>query len=270
MNTCKRCAIGALHAGRADYNSSPLKGMTICGRCHTGTTRLIQRHLCVSCANRQYEYLKGRNAKGTKPVKLPPLDQRSITYLTGGAVKTRTIAHTVDMTELVVAVIRHEQLRVTFGYGAPAAMETGWPDDEFDRSIPNDVDAVLADIQDVPYSAHEPAAAPLAASVLADVAVPLPAALDVVHEEPAADVESDQLQALRDALERDDRDVPVSMPTMWRRATKKLCQKARRQVRVSNVTVSLLRNVGALPAPVPLIVPEPTPRPFYSANLFAD
>jgi hypothetical protein len=106
---------------------SPLKGMTICGRCHTGTTRLIGKHLCVSCANRQYEYLKGRNAKGTKPVKLAPLEPRKIRFMSGSAPKTLYMPLTVDTEELIIAALRDSKDTVRFGFsgemrGAPAQL----------------------------------------------------------------------------------------------------------------------------------------------------
>ncbi|MFP3786473.1 hypothetical protein, partial [Burkholderia sp. SIMBA_024] len=58
-------------------------------------------------------------------------------------------------------------------------------------------------------------------------------------------------------------DAPLSMPTMSRRAAKKLRQQARRQVRVSNVTGGLLRGIGALPPAAPAVVPMPV-APSYS------
>lgn len=135
MITCKRCAIGALHAGRADYNPSPFRGMTICGRCHRGTTRLIHAHICVSCFNRSRELRLGKNGKGTAPVRLAKLDRRSITYRAGGVVKTRTIAETVDTVELMVAVLRDEEHAPQFGWCAPAAMASLLDDDVYDRTL---------------------------------------------------------------------------------------------------------------------------------------
>jgi hypothetical protein len=269
MSTCKQCATGAGHAGRADYNPSKLKGMTICGRCHTGATRLIGKHLCISCKNREYEYLKGRNAKGTKPVKLAPLDRRSITYRTGGAVKTRTIEHTADMTELVIAVLRDELSSVAFGYRAPAAMDWLLDGGVYDRSIGDAVEvADVAAIVDSVQEAPKQGSAPIVASPVEYAAVPVPAALDVVQEDPVADVEVDSLQVLRDAVEQLEHDVPASMPATSRRADKRQRRQQWRQLRVSNVTVGILRTVGALPPPAPVVVPAPTP--FYTAALFVD
>jgi hypothetical protein len=81
--------------------------------------------------------------------------------------------------------------------------------------------------------------------------------LDVVPADPVEDVDEhtvDPLEAVRRLLD-DARDVPVCIPLKSRCAAKKLRQQARREVRVSSVTVSLLRNVGAQPAPTPPAIP---------------
>lgn len=115
--SCRNCQIGARHAGINQASLSPLRGMSICARCHTGTTRLIRGHLCVSCMNRQYEYLKGRNAKGKTPVRHPTLYQIPLRYSAGGVVK-RISMQAADSEELVVATLRDERKQVTFSFVA--------------------------------------------------------------------------------------------------------------------------------------------------------
>ena len=124
---CRVCPIGAVHAGETAASMSPLKGSLICGRCHIGATRLIGKHLCISCYNRQREYLIGRNAKGSRPVKLAPLEPRRIRYMAGSTVKTLYMPLSVDTEELVVAALRDSRERVTFAWnggvhGAPAQL----------------------------------------------------------------------------------------------------------------------------------------------------
>ncbi|MGT2471649.1 hypothetical protein [Paraburkholderia terrae] len=242
FHTCRRCPIGAAHAGRSDHNSSPFKGMTICGRCHRGATRLIGKHLCISCFNRARELRIGKNAKGTRPIKLAKLEPRSITYRAGGVVKTRTIAETVDTDELIVAVLRDEERAPQFAYRAPASM--GWllDNDAYDRSIGD----------------------------AADVAEPVPPTLDVVQADPAADIDAhglehdvDPLETVRRLLLDDVRDTPVPPPSLSKRAAKRQRQAGRRQVRVSSVTVQLMRGVGALPPAPPVVVPVLEAQPFY-------
>jgi hypothetical protein len=120
--TCKNCRIGARHAGKIDANPSQFTGRKICARCHVTAPRLIHKHLCVSCYNRQREQVIGANAKGTKPIKLPPLYRRSISYMAGGKLKTKTIDRSLDTTELIVAVLRDEEHAVQFGWQAPASV----------------------------------------------------------------------------------------------------------------------------------------------------
>lgn len=121
---CKRCEIGARHAGQADSNMSALHGLRICARCHRLATRLISKHICVSCYNRSREALLGRNAKGTKPVELTAemLVRRSVSYLSGGEFKTRVIERAVDQDEVIVAVLRDEPKAVRFAFRAPQRM----------------------------------------------------------------------------------------------------------------------------------------------------
>jgi hypothetical protein len=119
---CHGCPIGALHAGESDLNLSPLRGSLVCGRCHRRSTRLIKKHLCVSCQNRAYEVVKGRNSKGKPPVMHSPMHQRSISYVSAGELKTKTLDMSVDADELIVAVLRDERQAVQFEFRAPKAM----------------------------------------------------------------------------------------------------------------------------------------------------
>lgn len=114
---CKGCAIGAMHAGEEGASQSPLLGTPICGRCHRTSTRLIHRHLCPSCYNRQREVLVGKNGKGTPPVKWQILAWRTVSYQRlDGTVVDRTIDRAADTDELVVAVLRDEKHAVRFGF----------------------------------------------------------------------------------------------------------------------------------------------------------
>lgn len=114
---CRGCQIGAEHAGERGANNSPFQGATMCGRCHRGASRLIHGHLCVSCYNRQREWLLGKNRKGSQPIKLGRLDPRRVTYQRAdGTVHTRAIDLTVDTEEVLVAVLRDEQQAVRFGF----------------------------------------------------------------------------------------------------------------------------------------------------------
>lgn len=69
---CRGCPIGAFHAGEKPVASRGLFGSLICPRCQRGASRLVTG-VCVSCVNRQYEVVRGVNAKGRAPVRLLPL-----------------------------------------------------------------------------------------------------------------------------------------------------------------------------------------------------
>jgi hypothetical protein len=120
---CKGCPVGGRHAGRTSLNCSPFAGRSICGRCHAGATRLIFKHLCISCYNRQREQMIGKNRKGAAPIKLAPLHRRSISYMAGGKLRTKTIDRSINTTELVVAVLRDEEHAVQFRWQAPPSLQ---------------------------------------------------------------------------------------------------------------------------------------------------
>jgi hypothetical protein len=113
---CKTCPVGAVHAGETAASMSPLLGTTICARCHRSATRLIGKHLCVSCWNRQREWVIGKNAKGTKPVKLGGLHARTLRYFAGGVRATMHVALSASIDELIVAALRDSKNRVRFAF----------------------------------------------------------------------------------------------------------------------------------------------------------
>lgn len=85
--SCSRCPIGAQHAGGAPRRATS----TSCSRCGRQATRLIGRRLCASCYNRQREAKKGRNGRGTVPVKFKPLRPRRVGMLVDGEPRWRLI-----------------------------------------------------------------------------------------------------------------------------------------------------------------------------------
>lgn len=62
---CRGCEVGARHAGE----TIPLPAVPPKGCCYCGKTdrRLICKSLCVSCANRIFEILRGRYRRHTPP-----------------------------------------------------------------------------------------------------------------------------------------------------------------------------------------------------------
>lgn len=115
---CKVCPIGAVHAGENDANMSPLKGALICARCERPAPRLVGGIVCVSCKNREYEWVKGCNAKGSRPVKMAPLAPRCLRYMDGKEPCSIKRNLTKSTSELVIATLREARHRVAFGFAS--------------------------------------------------------------------------------------------------------------------------------------------------------
>ncbi len=126
VNRCKTCPIGAMHAGETAASMSPMMGQCICARCHHTVTRLIGKHICISCYNRQREWIIGRNSKGSAPTKMKPLSRRTVRYFAAGEARTLTIEHTKDNEEMIVAILRDSKKAVQFAYqGMPQGIGQG-------------------------------------------------------------------------------------------------------------------------------------------------
>lgn len=109
IQRCRACPLGAKHCGAEIVERSPLFATSICPRCRRGGARQIAGRLCISCTNRQYECIKGRNSKGSKPaLKLEP---RRVSVIVGyGCAEQRCIELRDNLTknqmELVIQALR--------------------------------------------------------------------------------------------------------------------------------------------------------------------
>lgn len=97
-SACHKCVIGRLH--HTDHNPTRRPGrrpvdneVRACARCGRTDLRIIRATcLCVSCQNRQYEWLKGRNAKGKPPERFQPLrDFEVVLQHTDGRIERRLV-----------------------------------------------------------------------------------------------------------------------------------------------------------------------------------
>lgn len=120
FTACIKCPIGALHAGKVIEKGTELFGSRICTRCHRPSDRLIHDLHCPSCYNRQLEFLAGKNAKGTPPVKISKfggLAHRAFRFRAGdGEARSEVSGLTISMVEAVVSLLRITPGRVEFGF----------------------------------------------------------------------------------------------------------------------------------------------------------
>jgi hypothetical protein len=70
LRLCRQCPTGAIHAGKPFIHRSTVFANNTCPRCRRGTSRrMVGNRVCIGCYNRHREVLKGRNGKGTAPLK---------------------------------------------------------------------------------------------------------------------------------------------------------------------------------------------------------
>lgn len=113
---CKGCSIGANHAGVKDASTSKITGNAMCARCHRTGSRLVGKHLCVSCWNRQREYLIGKNRRGVPPKHHPKLYEDAVKVMMDGVVFVIRLPLVASRLEIVVSAIRDHNKQITFGF----------------------------------------------------------------------------------------------------------------------------------------------------------
>lgn len=113
---CRGCVLGSTHAGEPDANLCDIHEVKICSRCRREAPRLIWGNLCVSCQNRQYEFVRGKNARGKPLIKLPPLEPRTVNFRAGSAVRLHRAPLSSSVDELVVGTLRDAAKKVAFGF----------------------------------------------------------------------------------------------------------------------------------------------------------
>jgi hypothetical protein len=128
LRLCRQCPIGAVHAGEKHVHRAANFGRNICPRCERGTTRrMVAGRVCINCYNRQLEWFKGRNGKGTVPVRaLGTLREFAIgVTLEPGTAHARNVIYTdvaVEKAELIRHVERVHSGAVAFFVAADSAL----------------------------------------------------------------------------------------------------------------------------------------------------
>lgn len=122
LSVCRGCAVGAQHAGHADHVALPSDsvGGSLCTRCHHPSSRIICGRWCPSCYNRTLEVRKGRNARGKKPLQLPPLFTARIGVVQDGLVSTVEVRDVMTFVEAEMVVLRRAKQRVMLCRPQPA------------------------------------------------------------------------------------------------------------------------------------------------------
>lgn len=133
LEGCIGCSIGAQHAGKPIASASDRNELSyrrVCVRCRRsgrestsrllGRMRLIRGHtVCVSCYNREREFLHGANAKGATPKKWAGLHHTFAAWLCDAKVVHERFASPVaDHVEVALTLMRRP--RATAVMWAPA------------------------------------------------------------------------------------------------------------------------------------------------------
>ena len=74
----------------------------------------------------QREFVIGRNAKGTRPVKNTGLHPVTVRYAACGRPSERRLNLALDTTEAVVSVLRRTRGEVVFAFAPPGVLKAQW------------------------------------------------------------------------------------------------------------------------------------------------
>jgi hypothetical protein len=113
VHLCRDCPLGAHHLGVPFVRRSGLHGKSICPRCRRHSERIINGTRCISCYNREAEWVRGFNAKHTQP-RMAPLEARRIRIILNGQATELRAERTRDAAEMVLGVLRVAAGRVVF------------------------------------------------------------------------------------------------------------------------------------------------------------
>lgn len=113
-NACRTCVLGALRNGGTPRTGFEEVVSDCCPRCGRTGARKVAHDLCVSCYNRQAEFLRGRTRRG-KPCNLR-LGCVSVGMVREGALSDprRTLAR--DASEVIVAQSKTAPVGTVFGW----------------------------------------------------------------------------------------------------------------------------------------------------------
>lgn len=115
---CQFCPIGAKHSG----NPSPPEKISIfyrsyvCSRCFQRSTRMIRNSICVSCYNREREFMVGKNARGSAPIRYRKIGSAVIWYLNDKGLCVRKFDRVSSRVEAVISILHNDGGAKSFGW----------------------------------------------------------------------------------------------------------------------------------------------------------
>lgn len=122
LDLCRTCQFGPMHVGAEQQTTRvmaakaiiqaasgglmPADNPRMCVRTGRRDQRLVGKTLCVSAWNREQEWRRGRNAKGTVPSAFLPLVPRRVGVLIDGVSAYRVVSDTQNCQEPLARAIR--------------------------------------------------------------------------------------------------------------------------------------------------------------------
>jgi len=112
---CRNCSVGAMNAGEESIIDSDTHSIVgVCARCLKQSHRFVYGRICISCANRGYEWIKGINARGQVPVRVPPLFPVTIKCRVDSEVMTKRFDNVASILEAEIGVCKKLPGKVYF------------------------------------------------------------------------------------------------------------------------------------------------------------
>lgn len=105
--SCRKCPVGAKHAGQPAPSTSLLKSR-ICARCFCQSPRIVGDRLCISCYNRTLETMAGVNSRGGRPKKLAAVYTGLVSVRVGSIWHTTQVERVSRFVETLVSAAKRE------------------------------------------------------------------------------------------------------------------------------------------------------------------
>ena len=122
LSHCRSCPVGEKNSGLKNSASSLPKTCVRCNR--PDIRRLDAKLLCISCGNRQREYISGKNARGCMPVRFIPL--RLFKYDKKMTVIARDCTEALRVVSAMTAHSAKSESLIDLGEATPQEVGAWW------------------------------------------------------------------------------------------------------------------------------------------------